>query len=703
MTPMNAGAKGGKPSAAEVRLELERILKSHTFSTSSRQREFIRLAVNKTLEGEEGSLKESLIAIEVYGRKPDYDPRIDPIVRVEATRLRQRIQKYYSSEGRSDQVVIDLPKPGYVPEFRYPCELTRPAPSTRLKALWPAGAVAILVTVVAVVVMAGRFGRQTRPVNFTFQQVTEQPGELTSPSISPDGSSVVYEIYTADRAKLFFQRIGTRAPINLSASAAGSETSPAFSPDGQLIAFRSEDSGGGLFVMTPSGESRRRVASAGFHPAWSPDGKELVFATVGASTPRTYIGGSRLLRTSLYEGEPHALETFGDAIQPNWSPRGCRIVFWSRRDGTTGIYTIPATGAARPSDVMLVDRDPNLNWGPVWAADGQSIYFTANRSGTMSIWRIRVDQCSGRPTGAAEQVTTGAANIACPSIARQVNRIACRMRTETGNIESIGFNARAGTLTGSPAQITRNAAIFDSPIISPDGQHLAMRKVGAHDELWISKGDGSDLRQLTNDGARAWWPRWSPDGKRIAFMSTRGGSPQVWTIHPDGSGIEQVTAVSGDVLFPTWSPDGSRLAYFVAADATFVLDCAKPWREQMPMRLPVVPGYRFPFAASAWSPDGRGLAGIVRNAGLFVYDLRTRTYRHAANEGVFPKWLSDSRQIVYLTRNTLALVDIAAGNPKTLLSVSPDLISSFSIAPDDRTIYYDRATAQSDIWIGDWR
>src|SRR5260370_5085077 len=120
MTPPNPSAKGGKPPASEVRLELERILKSQTFSTSRRQCEFIRLAVNKTIEGEEGSLKESLIGIEVYGRKPDYDPRIDPIVRVEATRLRHPIQKYHSSEGHSDPVVIDLPKPGYVPEFRYP-------------------------------------------------------------------------------------------------------------------------------------------------------------------------------------------------------------------------------------------------------------------------------------------------------------------------------------------------------------------------------------------------------------------------------------------------------------------------------------------------------------------------------------------------------------------------------------------------------
>jgi hypothetical protein len=94
----------------------------------------------------------------------------------------------------------------------------------------------------------------------------------------------------------------------------------------------------------------------------------------------------------------------------------------------------------------------------------------------------------------------------------------------------------------------------------------------------------------------------------------------------------------------------------------------------------------------------------VNKAGVFVYDLRTRTCLHPAGEGAFPKWLSDSSQIVYLTGgNMLAWVDIAGGKPKILLSVLPDAASSFSIAPDDRVIYYDRVIAQSDIWIGNWR
>jgi adenylate cyclase len=70
--------------------------------------------------GRESELKESLIAIEVFGRKPDYDPKLDSIVRTEAGRLRARLAGYYAGEGSGDPVIIELPKGGYIPVFRQP-------------------------------------------------------------------------------------------------------------------------------------------------------------------------------------------------------------------------------------------------------------------------------------------------------------------------------------------------------------------------------------------------------------------------------------------------------------------------------------------------------------------------------------------------------------------------------------------------------
>jgi len=78
---------------------------------------FLRLAVEATLGQEQGKLKEYLIGVEVFDRNGHYDPRVDPIVRVEARRLRSKLAQYYETEGRNDPVVIAFPKGGYVPVF----------------------------------------------------------------------------------------------------------------------------------------------------------------------------------------------------------------------------------------------------------------------------------------------------------------------------------------------------------------------------------------------------------------------------------------------------------------------------------------------------------------------------------------------------------------------------------------------------------
>jgi TolB-like protein/Flp pilus assembly protein TadD len=97
---------------------LERVLSSVCFARSERISKLLRFLVERQLEHREGELKESVIGVEVFGRKPDYDPKIDSTVRTEAVRLRARLSKYYATEGTQDPIAIELPKGGYVPSFR---------------------------------------------------------------------------------------------------------------------------------------------------------------------------------------------------------------------------------------------------------------------------------------------------------------------------------------------------------------------------------------------------------------------------------------------------------------------------------------------------------------------------------------------------------------------------------------------------------
>ncbi|HEX7177134.1 MAG TPA: hypothetical protein VF240_17885 [Pyrinomonadaceae bacterium] len=102
----------------EQKLEqLERVLHSRTLQNSESLKAFLRFVVEQTVDGRETQLKEYIIATEVFGRNSDYDPRIDSVVRVQAGRLRTKLQEYYSTEGKGDPLVIDLPKGHYHPVF----------------------------------------------------------------------------------------------------------------------------------------------------------------------------------------------------------------------------------------------------------------------------------------------------------------------------------------------------------------------------------------------------------------------------------------------------------------------------------------------------------------------------------------------------------------------------------------------------------
>jgi hypothetical protein len=94
-----------------------RVTASSGFSRSERLRNFLEFLVRQKIEGKADQLKETVIGTEVFGRKPDYDPRTDPVVRIEAAKLRSRLAEYYSGAGLDEPVRIEIPKGGYVPHW----------------------------------------------------------------------------------------------------------------------------------------------------------------------------------------------------------------------------------------------------------------------------------------------------------------------------------------------------------------------------------------------------------------------------------------------------------------------------------------------------------------------------------------------------------------------------------------------------------
>jgi eukaryotic-like serine/threonine-protein kinase len=538
--------------------------------------------------------------------------------------------------------------------------------------------------------------------NRTFLQLTFQDGEEIFPSLSPDGKQLLYASRAEGNSEIYLQRVGGAQALNLTKDAAD-DTQPAFSPNGDLIVLRSERNGGGLFVMGGTGESIRRLTDFGFNPAWSPDGKEVVFCAESIEIPgKRFNVNSPLWAVNVTTNEKR-LVVRGDAAQPNWSPHGQRIAYWSlRKGGQRDLMTVAATGG-EPS---LITDDAAVDWNPVWSPDGRYLYFLSDRSGVMNLWRVPMDEASGKTTGVPEAVITPAQYVRHISFSRDGKRLAYAQTVARDNLQRVGFDPARGQVVGAPTGVTQGSRPAVYPDLSPDGEWLAFSTMGARQEdIFVIRKDGAEQRQLTDDAHRDRHPRWSPDGKQVVFFSTRSGKYEVWRVNADGSEITQLTDVpAGIVLYPLWSPDGTRLAYTLQQQGAFTLATGKPMKGQTPQPLPKLAEPGRWFWACAWSPDGKRLAGWQQHtetalSGIVLYSFDKQSYEQITEFGVEPVWLNDNRRLLFNHQGKLWLLDSATKEQRELLALAPHQIGASVLAKDNRTLYFVLTTTESDIWL----
>ena len=566
-----------------------------------------------------------------------------------------------------------------------------------LVAVGVAGAAAAIVA--AVWLRPGSTSGAAAPLIATHTRLTQTAGIEQFPALSPDGKWVVY----AKSGDLFLQSVTGQTAINLTNDGAGNQM-PAFSPDGELIAFRSNRPGGGLFVMGRTGESVRRVAAGGFHPAWFPDGHRLVFAAQGAAFPEAIAAStSELLSVGLDGGDPKPLVSGYFASQPRVSPHGLRVAYWAMRlDSPTernnrDIWTVDADGR---NPVRATTHEAN-DWNPVWAPDGRSLYFLSNRAGSMNMWRVAIDEASGRTTGDPEPMTAPAPYVAHFTLSADGRTGAYAAFAGGGNVARVGFDGRRGAVNGPIQPVTTGTRDFNNYVdVTSDGAFAVVGttgRQGREDIYVVSVADGR-LRQLTDDFARDRAPTWSPDARRVFFYSDRGGDYDVWSVDADGGSLRQMTrgAWRG---YPVPSRDGSRIVMNdIVAHRLFIYD-TRDFTKPVDTPPPVPDSSVLNPRPMDWSPDGRSLLfWSAGSSGVWVYSVAKRTYARLA-DGSGGNWLQDGRRFIYSSNGRFHLFDTASNTTREVLALPGENLAAARLAANDSQLFFVHGSIDSDIWL----
>jgi Tol biopolymer transport system component len=536
----------------------------------------------------------------------------------------------------------------------------------------------------------------------SFQQLTDMPGEERQAQLGPAGNAFAYVSDAAGNPDIYLQRVGGRNPINLTADSPAADTSPAFSPDGERIAFCSERAGGGIFVMGSTGESVKRLTDFGYDPSWSPDGKRIVFSTGTGHDPYNRDALAQLWVVPSAGGDVRPLTKQGDAVQPRWSPGGHRIAFWGLNNGSgqRDIWTVPAEGTGEPVP-LAVTNDPPMDWDPVWAPDGKSLYFASERGGSMNLWRIAIDEKTGRKHGEPQPVTTPSRTSGSISFSQDGSQLMYVSSDRRSSIQRVGFDPVRGRVTERPRAVFQGSRVIYTQSISPDGEWIAFTNLGGQEDLYLVRHDGTGYRQLTDDRFRDRGPKWSPDGKRIAFYSDRSGRYETWAIRPDGSGLEQLTKTTGPSRWDTeWAPDGKHI---VTTDGvrTYVEDLTRPLAERKAEVLPPLEGGHALLPRS-WSKDGTILAGdldftVSAKSVTLLYSFTTKTYSALPDGRGYPEFLSDSRRLLVAQPDRVVLLDTRTGHATPVLDDVQARI--LSLSADDRWLSYIEPHNEADVWL----
>lgn len=394
--------------------------------------------------------------------------------------------------------------------------------------------------------------------------LTTYPGIEGPPSLSPDGNQVAFE----RNGDIFVKQVDGEALVQLTNTSVA-EHAPAWSPDGRQIAF--VRAGTGIFLISPLGGGERRVAETRVPlllktMAWTQDSKSVVISEMTSS-----ICASLFLIT-VATGEKRRLTwppepSIGDGW-PAVSHDGQTLAFARYpQDTSANIYLMPMGGG----EPRQVTADKASLFGLAWTPDGRQLVFSSDRGGISRLWRVPANPTS---LVSASPLESGGEDTRFPSISRPglgtPVRLAYQRFEENVDIrraEVVGEGTLQHALKPS-APFLASTRSDDHPQFSPNGRKIAfVSKRSGTFEIWLCDSDGSNVVRLTSMGGPIIvGPRWSPDSRRIAFFSTTGiaGKYLGYMMSAEGGSPWRLSDNDRDLeALPSWSRD-ARWIYFAS-------------------------------------------------------------------------------------------------------------------------------------------
>jgi Tol biopolymer transport system component len=552
-----------------ISVELEKIVASEHFVSSPRMVRLLRFCVEESRWQRTENLKETVIGHRVFEREPGYDPKIDPIVRVSAGRMRERLEAYYSSVDDCE-VVIQIPKGSYVAHFKRPESRTRvvfaktaPIPvihetRTSKGRLW----LVALVTAIVALVAALR-GRKEPPAA-TVETIVSLPGAANSPSWSPDGQKLAFTWDTggSNSQRVFILNSGSENPVELTHGSAP-EFHPVWAPDGRSVALLREISSSVYAIVVVDIESKKErllrtltaILPMPLSPAldWSSDGKWIV----SSEQPQLGPTPAHLILISAQDGNASTLTDPPDAstgdLEAHFSPDGKQIAFRRGGQGDLFLLRLHERSASVPTQVTTGNIGVR---GIDWSSDGKTIYFGGREVGSRAgIWTVPVD--GHTPT----RMTPPDLAAVSPAINKRQHLLAFNQLTTDKNLWLYSVNGGQG-----PRIIAPSRAWEFSPSYSPDGKQVAFvsNRSGFH-EVWVAGVESGPIRQLTShhDDSIVLWPSWSPDGTAISYYRRREGRNFAMEVTV-ATGRSTVLRESEDYTLVPQYTEGGRGFFFVS-------------------------------------------------------------------------------------------------------------------------------------------